>query len=64
MPWEAQNGPAIDYALRGVVSEFGKDEQVLTKLAEHIGTKAGAVKQRLETLAAASPDEEERKGQE
>ena len=64
LPWESQNGPAFDFALLGVVREFGCDENTLESIAEQIGTRTNTVKQRLEVLSASHPDDEDRKGQE
>ena len=64
MPWEEQRGAAIDFALVGSTREFGKDDSVLHKLAEHMNTRTKAVKQHLETLTAEQPGDDARQGQE
>jgi hypothetical protein len=64
MPWEAQKGPAIDYAMLGAIREFGQDDKMVAVLADHIKIKPQAVSARLAALTAVQPADDERGGQE
>ena len=63
-PWEAQKGPLIDYAMLGIVKEFGNTDDTVEALAETTSTRTHSVKQRLESLLAVPPKDDERGCQE
>ncbi|GAX76483.1 hypothetical protein CEUSTIGMA_g3928.t1 [Chlamydomonas eustigma] len=64
MPWEGQRGPAIDYAMKGVVREFGSNDTVISTLAHELGIKPQAVATRLNAVVESQTEDGMRENQE